>query len=153
MYTEMYWQTIKELGVAAPTRWEYFKMWFSQAPRDGQGAAHEKAWNHTLDYLHQRSEAEGWKNWKALCFSQPHGHKRHAMFTSFLVGAYALGTKDAMLTTDSDTYVHADAVTHLFSLLKSDDRLAGVTGDVRIWNKKDSFLARMSSLRYWFAFK
>lgn len=75
------------------------------------------------------------------------------MFTAFVVGAYALGTKDAMLTTDSDTYVHPDAVTNLMALLYSDPKMAGVTGDVRIWNKTESFLARMSALRYWFAFK
>ena len=39
------------------------------------------------------------------------------------------------------------------ALLFSNSKLAGVTGDVRIWNKKESFLARMSALRYWFAFK
>lgn len=57
-----------------------------------------------------------------------------------------------MLTTDSDTYVHPDAVKNMMALLFSDDRIAGVTGDVRIWNKSDSFLALMSSIRYWFAF-
>ena len=45
------------------------------------------------------------------------------------------------------------AVTNLMALLFSSNKLAGVTGDVRIWNKKESFLARMSALRYWFAFK
>ncbi|PCH43079.1 hypothetical protein WOLCODRAFT_25711 [Wolfiporia cocos MD-104 SS10] len=74
------------------------------------------------------------------------------MFTAFMVGAYALGTKDAMLTTDSDTYVYPDAIKNMMALLFSDCRLAGVTGDVRIWNKSDSFLALMSSIRYWFAF-
>ena len=74
------------------------------------------------------------------------------MFTAFVVGAYALGTKDAILTTDSDTYVHPDAVKNMMALLFSDEKYAGVTGDVRIWNKSDSFLALMSSIRYWFAF-
>ncbi|KII90999.1 glycosyltransferase family 2 protein [Plicaturopsis crispa FD-325 SS-3] len=152
MYTEKYWETIKSMDVRTPTRWEFFKMWFTQAPREGQHEAHEIAWNHVLAYVHKAATEGGWANWKGICFSQPHGHKRHAMFTSFVVGAYALGTRDAMLTTDSDTYVHPDAVTHLLSLLMSDVRMAGVTGDVRIWNKDDSFLALMSSLRYWFAF-
>ncbi|TFK46994.1 hypothetical protein OE88DRAFT_1637266, partial [Heliocybe sulcata] len=152
MYKEKYWETIKILGYPAPTRWQYVKMWFTQEPRPGQEVAHETAWNHVLNYLYTRSSLEGWSKYKGICFSQPHGHKRHAMFTSFMVGAYALGTKDAMLTTDSDTYVHPDAVTNLMCLLMSSPKMAGVTGDVRIWNKKDSFLALMSSLRYWFAF-
>ncbi|EPQ58858.1 hypothetical protein GLOTRDRAFT_28815, partial [Gloeophyllum trabeum ATCC 11539] len=152
MYKEKYWEAIKTLGYANPTRWQYFKMWFTQAPRPGQEVAHEVAWSHVLDYLYTRSTIENWSQYKGICFSQPHGHKRHAMFTSFMVGAYALGTKDAMLTTDSDTYVYPNAVTNLMSLLMSSEKMAGVTGDVRIWNKKDSFLALMSSLRYWFAF-
>ncbi|EED78578.1 predicted protein, partial [Postia placenta Mad-698-R] len=40
----------------------------------------------------------------------------------------------------------------MMALLFSDSRFAGVTGDVRIWNKSESFLALMSSIRYWFAF-
>lgn len=95
----------------------------------------------------------GQLEWNLLFAAARTQAPRHAMFTSFVVGTYALGTRDAMLTTDSDTYVHPDAVTHLLALLMSDVRMAGVTGDVRIWNKDDSFLALMSSLRYWFAFK
>ncbi|KAH9943756.1 hypothetical protein B0H21DRAFT_865057 [Amylocystis lapponica] len=44
------------------------------------------------------------------------------------------------------------AFSNMMALLFSDKRIAGVTGDVRIWNKSDSFLALMSSIRYWFAF-
>ncbi|KAI0702366.1 nucleotide-diphospho-sugar transferase [Cerioporus squamosus] len=152
LYKQKYWETIEALGVAPPTKWQRFRMWFTQEPRAGQDVAHEVAWNHMLNYLHERATAERWADWKALCFTEPHGHKRHAMFTAFVVGAYVLGTKDAMLTTDSDTLVHKKAVTNLMALLFSSPKLAGVTGDVRIWNKKESFLARMSALRYWFAF-
>ncbi|TFY62249.1 hypothetical protein EVJ58_g3977 [Rhodofomes roseus] len=152
MYKEKYWEHINSLGHTPLTRWQFFKMWLTQDPRPGQAEAHEVAWNYTLNYVHQKAEEGRWKDWKAICFSEPHGHKRHAMFTAFIVGAYALGTKDAMLTTDSDTYVHPDAVKNMMALLFSDERLAGVTGDVRIWNKSDSFLALMSSIRYWFAF-
>ncbi|OCH90845.1 hypothetical protein OBBRIDRAFT_834658 [Obba rivulosa] len=152
MYKEKYWEVMNSLGHPPLTRWQTFKSWLTQAPRPGQDEAHEVAWNYTLNYLHAKATAERWADWKGICFSQPHGHKRHAMFTAFMVGAYALGTKDAMLTTDSDTYVYPDAVKNMMALLFSDTRIAGVTGDVRIWNKKDSFLALMSSVRYWFAF-
>ncbi|KZT68090.1 glycosyltransferase family 2 protein [Daedalea quercina L-15889] len=152
MYKEKYWEHISSLDHKPLTRWEYFKMWLTNAPRPGQHEAHEVAWNYMLNYVHQQAEEGRWKDWKGICFSQPHGHKRHAMFTAFVVGAYALGTKDAMLTTDSDTYVYPEAVKNMMALLFSDEKYAGVTGDVRIWNKSDSFLALMSSIRYWFAF-
>ncbi|EED81477.1 predicted protein [Postia placenta Mad-698-R] len=152
MYKEKYWEHMNTLGHPKLSRWEYFKMWLTQKTRPGQAEAHEVAWNHMLNYLHAKATEERWPDWKGICFSQPHGHKRHAMFTAFVVGAYALGTKDAMLTTDSDTYVYPDAVKNMMALLFSDSRLAGVTGDVRIWNKSESFLALMSSIRYWFAF-
>ncbi|KZT03310.1 glycosyltransferase family 2 protein [Laetiporus sulphureus 93-53] len=152
MYKEKYWEHMNSLAHPPLTRWEHVKMWFTQKSRPGQQEAHEVAWNHMLNYVHSKATEERWADWKGICFSQPHGHKRHAMFTAFVVGAYALGTKDAMLTTDSDTYVYPDAVKNMMALLFSDSRLAGVTGDVRIWNKSDSFLALMSSIRYWFAF-
>ncbi|EMD35123.1 glycosyltransferase family 2 protein [Gelatoporia subvermispora B] len=152
MYKEKYHEVLNSLGHPPLTRWQQFKMWLTQEPRPGQAEAHEVAWNYMLNYLHAKATAERWSDWKGICFSQPHGHKRHAMFTAFVVGAYALDTKDAMLTTDSDTYVYPDAVMNMMALLYSDSRYGGVTGDVRIWNKKDSFLALMSSVRYWFAF-
>ncbi|EPS98860.1 hypothetical protein FOMPIDRAFT_1031179 [Fomitopsis schrenkii] len=152
MYKEKYLEHLNSLGLKPLTRWDFFRMWLTQEERPGQAESHEVAWNYMLNYVHQRAEEERWKEWKGICFSEPHGHKRHAMFTAFIVGAYALGTKDAMLTTDSDTYVYPDAVKNMMALLFSDAKYAGVTGDVRIWNKSDSFLALMSSIRYWFAF-
>lgn len=40
----------------------------------------------------------------------------------------------------------------MYTLLASSPNLGGVTADVKIWNRKDSFLALMCSIRYWFAF-
>jgi hyaluronan synthase len=40
----------------------------------------------------------------------------------------------------------------MYTLLASSPNLAGVTADVKIWNRNDSFLALMCAIRYWFAF-
>ena len=88
----------------------------------------------------------------AVCFSQPHGHKRTAMYTAFAMNLYAFRTRNAVFTTDSDTLVKEDALDEMLTLLKSADNIGGVTGDVKIWNRRESLLARLCSARYWFAF-
>jgi hyaluronan synthase len=88
----------------------------------------------------------------AVCFSQPHGHKRTAMFTAMAMSMYALRTRDAIFTTDSDTLVQSNALDEMLTLLRSSPDIGGVTADVKIWNRSESLLARMCSARYWFAF-
>ena len=88
----------------------------------------------------------------AVCFSQPHGHKRTAMFTAMAMSMYALRTRDAIFTTDSDTLVQPNALDEMLTLLRSSPDIGGVTADVKIWNRSESFLARLCSARYWFAF-
>jgi hyaluronan synthase len=88
----------------------------------------------------------------AVIFSQPHGHKRTAMFTAFAMNMYAIRTRDAVFTTDSDTLVQPNALDEMLTLLRSSDQIGGVTADVKIWNRSESFLARLCSARYWFAF-
>ncbi|PWN17925.1 hypothetical protein BCV69DRAFT_285517 [Microstroma glucosiphilum] len=91
-------------------------------------------------------------SYEALCFSQPHGHKRTAMFTAFAISLWALKTKHAIFTTDSDTLVKDDALDEMLTILQSHGNVGGVTGDVKIWNRAESFLARLCAVRYWFAF-
>lgn len=74
------------------------------------------------------------------------------MFTAFCMSLYAIKTKHAVFTTDSDTLVKDDALDEMYTLLKSSPNIGGVTADVKIWNRADSFLARLCSVRYWFAF-
>jgi hyaluronan synthase len=88
----------------------------------------------------------------AVIFSQPHGHKRTAMFTAFAMNMYALRTRDAVFTTDSDTLVQPNALDEMLTLLRSSPKIGGVTADVKIWNRSESLLARLCSARYWFAF-
>ncbi|KAK9893455.1 glycosyltransferase family 2 protein [Cystobasidium minutum MCA 4210] len=102
-----------------------------------------------------------WKEWdaehdfnkyKAVCLTQPHGHKRTAMFTAFTLAMLVYKAQDAVFTTDSDTILDPPALRQMSYVLGSDPDIAGVTGDVKIWNKNESWLALMCALRYWFAF-
>lgn len=88
----------------------------------------------------------------AVCFSQPHGHKRTAMFTAFAMSLYALRTKDAVFTTDSDTLVRENGLDEMLSILRSSPDIGGVTADVKIWNRAEGLLTRLCAARYWFAF-
>lgn len=88
----------------------------------------------------------------AVCFSQPHGHKRTAMFTAFAMSLYALQTKDAVFTTDSDTLVQENGLDEMLTLLRSSPDIGGVTADVKIWNRAEGLLTRLCAARYWFAF-
>ena len=88
----------------------------------------------------------------AVCFSQPHGHKRTAMFTAFAMSLYALRTRDAVFTADSDTLIQDNGLDEMLTLLQSAPEIGGVTADVKIWNRAESLLARLCSARYWFAF-
>ncbi|CAO1614877.1 unnamed protein product [Sympodiomycopsis kandeliae] len=91
-------------------------------------------------------------SYDAVCFSQPHGHKRTAMFTAFAMALYAIKTRHAVFTTDSDTLLKEDALDEMLTLLRSSEDIGGVTADVKIFNRSESFLARLCSIRYWFAF-
>lgn len=88
----------------------------------------------------------------AVCFSQPHGHKRTAMFTAFAMSLYALRTRDAVFTTDSDTIVQSNGLDEMLTLLRSAPEIGGVTADVKIWNRAEGLLTRLCAARYWFAF-
>ncbi|PPJ49955.1 hypothetical protein CBER1_04725 [Cercospora berteroae] len=89
---------------------------------------------------------------RAVCFSQPHGHKRTAMFTAFAVSLWALRTRNAIFTTDSDTLVQNNALEEMLTVLHSSPDIGGVTADVKIWNRAESLLTRLCAARYWFAF-
>jgi hyaluronan synthase len=88
----------------------------------------------------------------AVCFSQPHRHKRTAMFTAFAMSMYALRTRDAVFTTDSDTLIQNNSLDEMLTLLRSSPDIGGVTADVKIWNRAESLLARLCAARYWLAF-
>ena len=85
---------------------------------------------------------------KYVCFMQPHGGKRYAMYTQM---KNLIHNKcDYVLFIDSDTIVEKEAVTKLVKTIKYYDGTT-VTGDVRIYNP-DNLLAYLIALKYWFAF-
>lgn len=73
------------------------------------------------------------------------------MFTAFTLAMLVYKAQDAVFTTDSDTILDPAALRQMSYVLGSDPNLGGVTGDVKIWNKNESWLALMCALRYWFA--
>ncbi|KAI0662303.1 hypothetical protein C8Q70DRAFT_909318 [Cubamyces menziesii] len=148
LYTEKYMETLRVLG-QVPSRFESFKAWLMGTPTAGHAVAHESAMNYVLDYLYTKATIEKWANYRALCFTQPHANKRHAMFTAFLVGSYALGTKDALLTTDSDTRLDPAATSNLMAMLFSEETVAGVTGDVDV-DRRESIFPNVYALSNWF---
>jgi len=89
---------------------------------------------------------------RAVCFSQPHGHKRTALFTAWAMALYAIRTRDGIFTTDSDTLLEANAMDELLLLLRSSPGLGGVVADMKIWNRGDTVITRLCAARYWFAF-
>ncbi|ORX83916.1 hypothetical protein K493DRAFT_320185 [Basidiobolus meristosporus CBS 931.73] len=110
------------------------------------------AWKHTSEDVRYIVSAYNLESSQHICFLQPHGHKRIAMFTGFLMALEGFQCDGYLFTTDSDTLVDEDAIGHLVRCIQCEKNVGAVTGDVKIWNKSDSFLARMCSLRYWFAF-
>jgi hyaluronan synthase len=129
-----------------------FGHYISGRHREGHAEAVALARQVVVDQVLQWEDRWNISKLDAVCFSQPHGHKRTAMFTAFAMSMYSQRTRDAIFTTDSDTLVRPDALDEMLTLLRSSDSIGGVTADVKIWNRRESLLARMCSARYWFAF-
>ena len=49
-------------------------------------------------------------------------------------------------------YAESNALNEMYALLASSPDLGGITADVKIWNRNESFLALMCDVRHWFAF-
>ena len=149
LHRETYFRT-----VPADNRWWSTKVWhwFAGRARPGHQGAMALARQVVIDQVLEWNEKWNISSLEAVCFSQPHGHKRTAMFTAFAMSLYALRTRDGIFTTDSDTNVQENALDELVTLLHSSPQIGGVTADVKIENKADGLLARLCSARYWFAF-
>lgn len=88
------------------------------------------------------------KDYKYVCFLQPHKGKRYAMYTQMKNLIY--NNCDYVLFIDSDTIIEKDALIKLVKNIIFYNSSA-VTGDVRIWNP-DNLLGYLIALKYWFAF-
>ncbi|KAM5519324.1 chitin synthase [Fusarium oxysporum f. sp. phaseoli] len=140
--------------VPADTRFFLVKFWHYLVGRyrPGHEAALATAREVVVQQVLEWEEKWNISSLKAVCFAQPHGHKRTAMFTAFAMSLYAFRTRDAIFTTDSDTLVQSNGLDEMLTLLRSSPQIGGVTADVKIWNRAESLLARMCAARYWFAF-
>lgn len=141
-------------NIPADTRFFLVKFWhwLTGSHRPGHQEALAVARQVIVEKVLEWDEKWNISSLDAVCFSQPHGHKRTAMFTAFAMNMYAIRTRDGIFTTDSDTLVQENALDEMLTLLRSSPNIGGVTADVKIWNRRESFLARMCAARYWFAF-
>jgi len=149
MHRETYFNTVPD-----DTRFFLVKFWHYLVGRyrPGHELALSLARQAVVEQVLEWNDQWNISSLDAVCFSQPHGHKRTAMFTAFAMSMYALRTRDAVFTTDSDTLVRDNGLDEMLTLLRSAPEIGGVTADVKIWNRAESLLARLCSARYWFAF-
>lgn len=84
-------------------------------------------------------------------FIKPHGGKRKVMYTGFQCLLALTPALDAIVVTDSDTYLHPDATRELAFAISESPRVGAATGQVLIFNCA-TWTSFLSSLRYWFAF-
>ena len=121
LYQETYYKTLGASGEVAPGRMTTVLRWLKSTRTPGEAVAHTVARNRVITEISTWEETYGISNYSAVCFVQPHGHKRvsialplrphhthrwlleTAMFTAFTVAMYGFHTKDAVFTTDSDT--------------------------------------------------
>lgn len=129
-----------------------FWHWLGGRSRPGHAAALAHARQAVIDQVLEWDRQWNISKLDAVCFSQPHGHKRTAMFTAFSMSLYAHRTRDAIFTTDSDTLVQPNGLDEMLALLRSQSDIGGVTADVKIWNRAEGLLPRLCAARYWFAF-
>lgn len=126
--------------------------WLRGGHRPGHAEALDVARKVVVEQVSEWDKKWNISSLDAVCFSQPHGHKRTAMFTAFAMSLYAIKTRDAVFTTDSDTLVQDNGLDEMLTLLRSSSDIGGVTADVKIWNRAEGMLTRLCAARYWFAF-
>jgi hyaluronan synthase len=108
----------------------------------------------TDDYL-TVNHMETIKENDIICIAQKHGGKRCAMMTGFKITLLenALYDKNigSIFCTDSDTVINPDCIVEMYEYFK-DTKIGAVAGNLGIYNKYDSVVSFLSSIRYWYAF-
>jgi len=108
----------------------------------------------TDDYL-TINHMETIKENDIICIAQKHGGKRCAMMTGFKITLLenVLYNRDigSIFCTDSDTVITPDCIVEMCEYFK-DTRIGAVAGNLGIYNKYDSVVSFLSSIRYWYAF-
>lgn len=82
-----------------------------------------------------------------LCITQPHLHKKGIMFTSLVISialSEILGI-DFLWTSDSDSAVEKDTLTKTFATISGDERCAGASTALTIYNRNDSLVTKLGN--------
>ena len=94
------------------------------------------------------------KNAKVMCINKKHSGKRDSLYTGFRLSLIEKNLYkkniDSICCTDSDTILADDSLIHMHELIQNN--VSGVVGNLGIFNKFDSILAFLTSIRYFFAF-
>jgi hyaluronan synthase len=135
------------------SRWAKFGRWLGNKQTPAEVYALAIARQRIVDQVEVWNDEFSIDRYENVCFTQPHSHKRGAMFTAFAMALWACRTRDGIFTTDSDTLLETNALDEMYCLLSSEERIGGVTAEVKISNRADSFLSRMCSVRYLSAFQ
>lgn len=90
-----------------------------------------------------------------ICITQAHGGKRRAMMTGFrftlLENTLFHTGIDSIFCTDSDTVITPECVSEMYRHFTT-DKIGAIAGNLGIYNRYDSLVSFMSSVRYWYAF-
>lgn len=90
-----------------------------------------------------------------ICIAQKHSGKRKTMSTGFqfslLENSILNKNIQAIFCTDSDTIIEENCIDEMFSFF-ADPNIGAICGNLSIYNKYDSVIAFLSSIRYWYAF-
>ncbi|KAH9893106.1 hyaluronan synthase [Xylariomycetidae sp. FL2044] len=84
---------------------------------------------------------------RKLCISQPHMHKKGVMFTSFIfakVISDALGL-EFLWTSDSDSIVLPNTITHTTATIAGDPMVAGASTALSIHNKDNTTITKVGN--------
>lgn len=90
-----------------------------------------------------------------ICIAQSHSGKRQTMSTGFQFSLLENSICDknikAIFCTDSDTIIDENCTDDMF-LYFADPNVGAICGNLSIYNKYDSVIAFLTSIRYWYAF-
>ena len=90
-----------------------------------------------------------------ICISQKQSGKRRTVSTGFqfslLENSIHNKNIQAVFCTDSDTIISENCTDEMFSYF-ADPNIGAICGNLSIYNKYDSVIAFLTSIRYWYAF-
>ncbi|KAH7395983.1 nucleotide-diphospho-sugar transferase [Cadophora sp. MPI-SDFR-AT-0126] len=89
---------------------------------------------------------------RAICITQPHSSKKDILFTA-LTFATVLAEEleiECIFSTDSDSIIVPGALGRIIASLEADESIGGVSGHLRFFNPRPSYLSKIADSHYWF---